>query len=45
MRDCAMFDLPDVEWGERPATAVVAEPGQEPTTDKARPYTRGRLRG
>ncbi|MFF4792885.1 class I adenylate-forming enzyme family protein [Streptomyces sp. NPDC001276] len=45
VQDCAVFGLPDDEWGERLAAAVVAEPGQEPTTDEVRSYMRSRLRG
>jgi acyl-CoA synthetase (AMP-forming)/AMP-acid ligase II len=45
VRDCAVFGLPDTEWGERLAAAVVVEPGHVLSTEAVRAHVRARLRG
>jgi acyl-CoA synthetase (AMP-forming)/AMP-acid ligase II len=45
VRDCAVFGLPDEEWGERLAAAVVVEPGHTLSVNEIKAYVRERLRG
>jgi len=44
VRECAVFGLPDDEWGERLAAAVVAEPEHTVTADEVKAFLRGQLR-
>lgn len=41
--DCAVVALPDPEWGERVAAAVVPAPGPPPELDELREWARERL--
>ncbi|CUU59260.1 Acyl-CoA synthetase (AMP-forming)/AMP-acid ligase II [Parafrankia irregularis] len=44
VRDAAVVGVPDDEWGERIAAAVVVKPGSPLTADGLRDWARGRLR-
>jgi malonyl-CoA/methylmalonyl-CoA synthetase len=41
--DCAVVGLPDEEWGERVAAAVVAAPGTAPSAQELRGFVKERL--
>ena len=43
--DVAVFGIPDAEYGEALAAAVVAAPGSQPTADSLRAWVRERLAG
>ena len=43
--DCAVFGIPDEEYGEALAAAVVPAPGHAPTADTLREWVRERLAG
>jgi malonyl-CoA/methylmalonyl-CoA synthetase len=43
IRDCAVVGLPDEEWGERVAAAIVAGSGEEPTLEGLREWAAARL--
>lgn len=43
--DCAVFGIPDAEFGEALAAAVVAMPGHAPTDQSLRGWLRSRLAG
>ena len=43
--DCAVFGVPDPEYGEAVAAAVVPAPGQRPTEDSIKAWLRERLAG
>ena len=47
VRDCAVVGIPDEDWGERVAAAVVPEPGADPSPDtlpeRLDPWIRERL--
>lgn len=45
VRDCAVFGLPDEEWGERIAAVVVVEPAAALTDDEVKAFVRATLRG
>ena len=44
VRDCAVVGLPDDEWGQRIAAAVVVREGAEVTADELRELAKARLR-
>lgn len=43
VKQCAVVGIPDIEWGERPVVAIVAETGQEPALDHIRNWASSRL--
>jgi malonyl-CoA/methylmalonyl-CoA synthetase len=45
IRECAVVGVPDDEWGERVAAAIVATPGAAPTLDALREWAAPRLAG
>jgi acyl-CoA synthetase (AMP-forming)/AMP-acid ligase II len=45
VRECAVVGLPDSEWGERIAAAVVLVPGQGATPQELQGWSRQHLRG
>jgi len=44
VRECAVVGVPDDEWGQRLAAAVVLRPGATVDADELREYARARLR-
>lgn len=42
--DCAVFGVPDEQWGEAVAAAIVPHPGVTPSADDLRDFVRARLR-
>jgi acyl-CoA synthetase (AMP-forming)/AMP-acid ligase II len=45
VRECAVFGMPDDEWGERVVLAVALHPGADLTTEAIRTALRPRLGG
>jgi malonyl-CoA/methylmalonyl-CoA synthetase len=43
VRDCAVVGIPDDEWGERVAAAIVSGSGEEPTLEDLREWAGARL--
>jgi acyl-CoA synthetase (AMP-forming)/AMP-acid ligase II len=45
IKEAAVVGVPDDEWGERIAAAIVLHPGAEADPEEIRSWTRGKLRG